>query len=201
MLKMSLAVASTAAILSASTTMCYKKDHLDPSTIESIALDGGKCDGKLSVIQMKKNGYVVDSMKLQNGTDGLNYIYIFEKKSHEVSKDGVNSVTNEQLTAQIKEIEKNKKLQKVTQNDTLMLEEGKKVYETTCKSCHGNGSISAYNTAKPLKQMSLEEMELSIRDYNNGSKDNGMAILMTPYANMVTKKEIKSIYIYLKTLK
>jgi len=197
MLKMSLIAVSTAAILSASTTMCYKKDHLDPSTIES----SGKCDGKLSVIQMKKNGYVVDSMKLQNGTDGLNYIYIFEKKSQEVSKDAVNSVTNEQLTAQMKEIEKNNKLQKVTQNDTLMLEEGKKIYESTCKRCHGDGSISAYNSAKPLKEMSLEDMEISIRDYKNGSKDNGMAILMAPYANIVTKEEIKGIYKYLKTLK
>ena len=54
MLKKSLYVMCTASILSAATTMCYKKDHLDPSTIETIPLDGGECAGKLSVNQMKK---------------------------------------------------------------------------------------------------------------------------------------------------
>ena len=60
--------------------MCYKKDHLDPSTIENIFLDGEKCAGKLSVKDMKKDGYIIDSMKLQKVKDGFTYIYIFDKK-------------------------------------------------------------------------------------------------------------------------
>lgn len=204
MLKKSLYVLCTASLLSASTTMCYKKDHLDPSTIENIALDGGKCAGKFSVTQMKKQGYVVDSMKLQNGTDGLNYIYIFQKKMAKNEKMQQNMpifVTNEQLKAQLKNIEKEKELQKVAENEASALEEGTKLYESTCKKCHGDGTIRAYNSARPLRELTLEDMQISIRDYINGSKDNGMAILMQPYASTITKKEIIGVHEYLKTMK
>jgi cytochrome c553 len=201
MLKKSLYVLSVASLLSASTTMCYKKDHMDPSTIETIALDGGKCAGKLSVTQMKKDGYVVDSMKLQNGTDGLNYIYIFEKKSLKTEAIDTAVLTDAQLSARIENIQNKKKLQKVAETKASAFDEGKKIYESTCKRCHGDGTVSAYNTARPLKELSLEEMELSIQNYKNGTKDNGMAILMRPYAGIVTLEETKGIFEYLKTLK
>jgi len=201
MLKKSLYVLSVASLLSASTTMCYKKDHLDPSTIENIPLDGGKCAGKLSVNQMKKNGYILDSMKLQNGTDGLNYIYIFEKKTAKIEQSNINSLTDAQLTARIEKIQKTKELQKVAEIEASAFDDGKNIYESTCKRCHGDGTVSAYNTAKPLKELSLEDMQTSIRDYTNGTKDNGMAMLMMPYANMITKKEVAGIFEYLKTIK
>ena len=40
----------------AQTTMCYKQNHSDFSTIESINLDGGLCNGNKSLKDMKKDG-------------------------------------------------------------------------------------------------------------------------------------------------
>ena len=38
----------------AQTTMCFKENHSSMSTIETTALNGGACDGKYSVNDMKK---------------------------------------------------------------------------------------------------------------------------------------------------
>ncbi|MGB3752078.1 MAG: c-type cytochrome [Arcobacteraceae bacterium] len=201
MLKKSLYLACTASLLAASTTMCYKKEHLDPSTIETIALDGGVCAGEKSVGDMKKNGYIIESLKLQNETSGMSYIYVF-KKQNEIKKEVVTSgITDEQLTARLEAISKKKEIKKVEEETVSSLENGENIYTSTCKSCHGDGSIRAYSTARPLNDLSLEDMEISMRDYANGSKDNGMAILMTPYVNLVTNEDLKSIYTYLQTLK
>jgi len=171
----------TASILSASATMCYKKEHLDPSTIETIALSGGECNNELSVNDMKKNGYQVDSMKIQNGVNGFNYIYVFQKET--VQKQILaavplsNGLSDAELTVRIENIQK-KKIEKIEKEEAISsLENGKKIYETTCKRCHGDGTISAYNLSKPLKELSLEDMEIAMRDYSNGSKDNGMGFL------------------------
>jgi len=205
MLKKSLFVLSTACLLSASTTMCYKKNHIDPSTISSVVLDGGACDGKYSVEDMKKNGYNVDSMKLQNATDGLTYIYVFKKENVVVKKAATTGITNAELKAQLKEqIQEIKKETAIEEEKEIVkssLQEGEKLYNTTCKSCHGDGSIRAYSTSRPLNDLSLEDMKEAIRDYTNGNKDNGMAMIMSPYANSTTSSDIESVYNYLQTLK
>lgn len=206
MIKTSLYVMCAASLLNASVTMCYKKDHMDPSTIETIALSGGECNDKLSVIDMKKNGYQIDSLKIQNGTNGFNYIYVFQKETSRTnSMQAVAPVTagisEAELTARIENIQK-KKIEKIKKEEAISsLANGKKIYDSTCKRCHEDGTTSAYNLARPLKEMSLEDMQISMRDYQNGSKDNGMAILMQPYATLYTKKDIEGIYNYLKTIK
>jgi len=205
MIKKSLYVMCAASILSASATMCYKKEHLDPSTIESIALSGGECKDKLSVNDMKKNGYQIDSMKIQNGKTGFNYIYVFQKETkNAITAPAVtlsSSLTDEELTARIEKIQKKKVEQKKKEEIISSVKSAENLYNTTCKRCHGDGTIRAYNLARPLKELSLEDMQISMRDYSNGTKDNGMAILMQPYSNLVTKKDIDGIYNYLKTLK
>ena len=204
MLKKSLYLACTASFLVASTTMCYKKEHLDPSTIETIALDGGECASKNSVLDMKNMGYVIDSLKLQNETSGTTYLYVFKKEVKGISKTRevvTSGITDEQLTARLEAIEKKKEIQKVEEKTVSSLENGENIYNSTCKSCHGDGSMRAYRTARPLNDLTLEEMEVSMRDYANGSKDNGMAMLMTPYVNLVTEEDIQGIYNYLQTLK
>lgn len=204
MLKKSLYLACTASLLAASTTMCYKKEHLDPSTIETIALDGGVCAGEKSVGDMKKNGYIIESLKLQNETSGTTYLYVFKKETENISKTAAvvtSSITDEQLTARLEAIEEKKEIKKVEEETVSSLENGENIYNSTCKSCHGDGTIRAYSTARPLLDLSLEDMEISMRDYANGSKDNGMGMLMTPYVNLVTKDDIKGIYTYLQTLK
>ena len=206
MLKKSLYLMCTASLLSAATTMCYKKDHLDPSTIENIALDGGKCGGKLSVQDMQKEGYEIDSMKLQDGQNGFNYIYVFTNNTQvqsintNVATSGV-TLTDAELTARIEKIQDTKKAKVEKEEKISSIEEATKLYNTSCKRCHGDGSIRAYNTAEPLNSLSLEEMQLSMRDYANGTKDNGMAILMRPFANTLTKKDVEGVYHYLKTIK
>lgn len=40
--------------LSAKTTMCYKNEWKSPSTIETVKLDGGECNGQLSFKEMQK---------------------------------------------------------------------------------------------------------------------------------------------------
>jgi len=62
--------------LSAETTICYKKDWKSPSTIETTKLDGGICKGDLSFNEMKKNGWKLKDLKIENGQKGLNYIYV-----------------------------------------------------------------------------------------------------------------------------
>jgi len=204
MLKKSLYVMCTASLLSAATTMCYKKDHIDPSTIESISLDGGKCAGKLSVADMQKDGYQIDSMKLQDGKNGFNYIYIFSKNTQNTmpmaSSAGV-VLTDAQLTARLEKIQAKQKVEEKKKQTVSSYEDGKKLYESKCRSCHGDGTIQAYNRARPLKNLSVEQMEVSIRRISNGTGINSMSILMKPYADALTSKEINDVYTYLNSVK
>lgn len=207
MLKKSLYVICTASLLSASTTMCYKKDHFDPSTIETIALDGGECSGKLSVNDMKKSGYHVDSMKMQDSTNGFNYIYIFKndvQKQHTVGSlvSPVAGISDDQLTQQLNRIRNKEKIEIEKIEIKKSKESGKKLYISKCSNCHGKiGEKEAYNLSRPLNSLSLDEMKISINDYVLGEKDNGMALIMTPYANLITEKKLESIYNYIQTLK
>jgi len=79
MLKKGLCVLSFATIMMADTTMCFKKDWVDPSTIESTALDGGKCMGNKSLQDMKANGWIVEDIKISSGNSGMNFMYVLKK--------------------------------------------------------------------------------------------------------------------------
>ena len=160
--------------------MCYKKDHLDPDTIETIPLKGGVCDEKRSVRDMQNDGYKVEDIRISNGIEGLNYTYIFIKDS-----------------STKKSIPKSAKLEI---NDKVDIKAGEKLYNKTCVTCHGDGTISAYNAARPLATLSVEQIEESIRDYGLDEKDNGMAILMKPYANSLIDEDIVNVAAYIQTL-
>jgi len=197
MLKNILSVAACSVLVSASSVMCYKKDHFDPGTIESTPLNGTICDGKLTVADMKKDGYIVDDIKISSGTSGMNYMYVFKKEN---SYSGIATGTvlsKEQIKATIKETVQEAKDEEEKPN----IEEGKKIYQSKCISCHKDGTISAYNAARPLATLSVEQIEVSIRDYGLDQKDNGMAILMKPYANMLGDKDVKDVAAYIQTLK
>ena len=203
MLKQTISILACSAILTASTTMCYKKNHSDPSTIEIVALDGGECASKFSVTDMKKDGYKVDTMKIQNGKndEGLNYIYIFKKEDN-TKITTTKAISTVALKAQLKQMQKENKKQKEIDESKISIEKGKKLYLNTCIRCHGkDAKEEAYNTARPLNSLTLEDMEVSIRDYGLSEKDNGYAMIMTPYADMLTSEDIKNVYNYLQTLK
>lgn len=62
--------------LSAKTSICYKNNWTSPSTIETVALDGGVCQGKFSYKQMQKKGWSLRDIRITKGEKGLNYSYI-----------------------------------------------------------------------------------------------------------------------------
>lgn len=197
MLKNILCVTACSVLVSASSVMCYKNDHFDPGTIETTALNGTVCGGKLTVVDMKKDGYIVDDIKISTGTNGMNYMYIFKKRNSPTTIATGTVLTKEQIRATIKETTKEIK----DEEEKPDAKNGKKIYESKCISCHKDGTISAYNAARPLATLSVEQIEVSIRDYGLDQKDNGMAILMKPYANMLSTKDVKDVAAYIQTLK
>ncbi len=66
--------------LNAKTTTCYKNNWKSPSTIETTTLDGGECNSNFSYEQMLKRGWVLKDIKIENGTNGLNYSYILSNE-------------------------------------------------------------------------------------------------------------------------
>lgn len=202
MIKKSICILSVATIMLADTTMCFKKNWIDPSTIENTTLDGGKCLGVKSLTQMKSAGWVVDDMKISSSKndEGMNYIYIFKKKSSTTSVSVPVNMKN--LKDNLLLIEKEKSAKNKSDKATKDLAEGKKIYTSTCSRCHGvKAEEEAYNSARALNSLTLEDMKVSIRDYTLHEKDNGMAILMKPYAETLNYITIPQIYKYIQTLK
>lgn len=65
--------------LLAQETVCFKNSVEKPSLIENIALDGGVCNGNLSLNQMKKNGWNVLDIKITPSENKFNYSYYLIK--------------------------------------------------------------------------------------------------------------------------
>ncbi|RXJ97607.1 hypothetical protein CRU98_13080 [Arcobacter sp. CECT 8986] len=68
-------------VLSAQTTVCYKKDWTSPSTIDKVKLDGGMCQGEASFLDMKKKGWKLRDIRITSSKKGLNYQYILTTKT------------------------------------------------------------------------------------------------------------------------
>lgn len=190
----------SSSLLLAQTTMCFKENHKSMSTIESTKLDGGACAGTKSVQQMKKEGWEVDDIEISSNNTGKNYIYIFKKDVQTASY-----TNQEELTAIIlakldakKVIEEKERVEKIRLTN---LATGQRIYSKKCKNCHGaTGEIEAYNTSRKLNTLTKKDMTISIRDINNGTQDNGMVLLMSPYAEGLSKSDVEGIYYYLQTL-
>ena len=63
-------------------TICYKNDVEKPSTVENIPLDGNICNSKLSVNQMKNNGWDILDIKITASQNKFNYSYYFIKNEN-----------------------------------------------------------------------------------------------------------------------
>lgn len=204
MLKKSLCMLGCSVLLSASTTMCFKKEHSDPSTIENIALDGGKCAGKNSISDMKKAGWSVEDIKISVGDEGMNFIYVLKNNSTMVDASLVQTgtaLTKENLKAQLQELQAEQKVEKEKEEKIVSLADGKKLYESTCKRCHGDGTIRAYNAARPLVELDEEDINLAISEYKLDIRSGNMSLLMKPYANLMGTKDIENVSAYIQTLK
>lgn len=64
-------------------TICYKNGVEKPSLIEDTALDGGICNGKLSLNKMKNSGWDVLDIKITSTQNKFNYTYYFTKNENQ----------------------------------------------------------------------------------------------------------------------
>ena len=191
-------------------TMCFKKNHTNLETIETVKLDGGLCSGKSSKMDMQKKGWYVKNIEIKNDY----YVYIFKKtedkqtqtlvsnnemvaKSENISKEKLKQeIMSEIKVEKAKEVKKQKALAKVKE-----YEKGKIFYVKKCASCHGiNGEIEA-GYSQALNKISLDHFKFSINGYKIGSYNLGTAFEMKPYSDGITTSDIEAMYNYLKKVK
>ncbi|RDX35398.1 hypothetical protein DZA35_00645 [Arcobacter sp. HD9-500m-PIT-SAG03] len=191
-----------ATMLNAQTTMCYKENHSDMTTINTTKLDGGLCQSKKSAKEMNNEGWTTEDIKINSN----NYIYLFKKVTtiNEVNMDELENRVLERMKNE--KIEKNKLVKEKLEKSKIKY--GKKVYEAKCIFCHGKkGELQKYGKA-PIKDLNLRNFEKAIREYTTGERDkvkdsnsiNTFAPLMKPYAAMLSPNKIHNIYVYLKSI-
>ena len=193
----------------AQTTMCFKENHNSMTTIESTALDGGECNGTLNTKDMKANGWNVDDIKITTNNGKYNFIYIFKKNQSQTNFAQVNTnanLTDEQLENRILKRLEAKKAKKIKEKEIekklVNKAAGKELYVSKCQSCHGEkGEKAAFNVGMPLKDISLEDMELAIGQYTNRSDYGyGYNIQMRSIAANTSKAHLAKIKDYLDSV-
>ena len=191
----------TATIATAQTTMCFKENHKSMTTIETTALNGGECQNQKSVQDMKKDGWSVADINIDKTKNGVNYIYIFKKEEANVSSINEKALEEKILTR----LEERRKQEIATKKKEAYIRKsksGEKLYIAKCATCHGGkGELKAKAISRPINNLNLQDFILSIQGYNNGDYDRGMAFVMKPYATLMTEKDIKNVYVYLRSLK
>ena len=189
------------------TTMCFKENHNSMSNIEATKLDGGECKSTFSINEMKAKGWSVDDIKITTKDSSYNFIYILKKGNAHSNLVPVNANLNQkQLEDKIfkrledKKVQEEKELKLKKELKAKAL--GKEIYINKCQSCHGSkGEISAYNASRPLRDMSLEDMEYSINRYTNDSSyGNGYQVQMNSIAPNISKNELVQIANYLNSI-
>lgn len=188
----------TSSTLLAQTTMCFKKDVHDLTKLEDIKLNGGECKSAYSLNDMKKDGWQVSDIKINNN----DYIYIL-KKGADISWNGTSTDTEaleEKLLKKIEEKRKNELIEKKRKENELLISSGKSFYEKKCMSCHGlKGELEPGNS-RTIKELSLDEFEYTMNSYRSGLYDRGTGIQMKGYANISSNDDIKNIFNYLKSI-
>ena len=191
----------------AQTTMCFKKNHKDITTIEDVKLNGGDCNGAYSLNEMKKDGWKTNDIKITTNQDGSsNFVYILKKGENLTDFSNYNSeFSQEELEQRIMKrlVEKKKQDQEKAKQEQLQasITNGEVLY-SSCVSCHGlKGEKSAYNVAKPLNTLSANEMDVSISSYTNDSSYGyGYQTIMKQYATNLTEDKLKDIKAYLDSV-
>lgn len=192
----------------AQTTMCFKQNHKDFTTIENTKLNGGECLSANSLNDMKAKGWKVDDIKITANQDGTNnFVYILKKGNSSTNFANYNSgISQEELEQNImKKLVKQKK-----QNEEKLKKEkfeasinrGKNLYISKCLSCHGTkGEKAAYAISTPLNKLSEDDMINAINSYtNDDSYGKGYQILMKSISANITEHKVIDIYNYLKSI-
>lgn len=177
-------------------TICFKKNHMDVSTLESVKLDGGKCLGANSQSEMLKQGWILDNFNIKNG----DYLYVFKKDDKSLSTTSKQSI--EDIVE--KKIEK-KKSEDIANTLKIQKEKssslGKRTYLNKCSTCHGIKADKKVGNSALLNSISLEDFEYSIKGYRIGSYDLGNGSEMKPYAVGFSSYEMKNVYEYIQSIK
>ncbi|WP_428026300.1 c-type cytochrome [Arcobacter sp.] len=191
--------ALTTMSLFAQTTMCFKENHKSMSTIEKTKLDGGLCSGEKSPSKMKEEGWNVNDIKITETKNGYNYIYVF-KKNENVSNFDIDKL-EKQIIARLEDKDKEAKRQAIVKRNYAMSISGKQRYIAKCQRCHGEkGEIESSGTSRPIKDLSLDDFIMTMRDYNLGTYNRGQAFVMMPFATISSTDDIKNIYVYLQSI-
>jgi cytochrome c553 len=186
----------------AMTTMCYKNNHDDPSSIENIALNGGECKGEFSLIQMKKNGWIVDDMKISMKNESMNYIYILKKeKNQKVTQKQVDKNVSIESKIDYKKLAEEMNKEKEKEESIDLIKRGEIFYSKTCITCHGQKGEIAQKKTRAINTLTLEEMEKALLNYQWGEVDSRFARIMKPYADLIVEQDIEAVYKYLQSLK
>ena len=191
--------------LLADTTMCFKENHQSIATIESTALNGAACEGKYSINDMKKKGWVVDDIKITQTSNGASYIYILKTKDHTNKFAAVapSGISQEQMEANIlakleakKEQEEALRVEKEQEN---LKEQAQLLYVNQCQSCHGaKGEIRKGDSR--LRDLSQAQMENALKEYVLGIGEKGSSIYAPTHINFLDNNNIKGIKAYLDTV-
>lgn len=80
--------------LLADETICYKNGLDLPSQIETSKLDGGVCEGKLTLNDMKKDGWDILDIQVTTSNNKLSYSYYFYKNTKEGLANAPKTYTN-----------------------------------------------------------------------------------------------------------
>lgn len=80
--------------LLAQETICYKNNVDKPSMIEEVGLEGDICKGKLTVNDMKNDGWDILDIKITSAQNKFNYSYYFYKNTNTLGSVVSNSTSN-----------------------------------------------------------------------------------------------------------
>ena len=196
--------------LLADTTMCFK-ENASMTTIESVALNGGACEGKYSINDMKAKGWSVDDIKISQTASGTNFIYILKSADHAkvapMVSGGIvagSAINQEQLEANIMAKLEAKKVAEEKAQVALELKEAKidakEIYVNKCQSCHGEKGELSRSTFKAIRTLSTDDMEETLKDYKLGRGEKASSIYAAAHVNYLDTKTIKGIKAYLDSV-
>lgn len=187
--------------LFADITMCFKENHPSLTTIEDVPLNGGACEGKYSINDMKKKGWVIEDIKI----NGSNYVYILKTQDHGKTVAGVapSGVSQEQMEANIlAKLEAKQEAEaaaKIAKEAEEVSADARDIYISQCQNCHGEkGELNKGGTR--LKDLSIADMEAAVKDYKLGTGDKASSIYGPTHINFLDDKRIKSIKAYLDSI-
>ena len=179
----------------AETTMCFKENHTNMATIEKTKLNGGLCNGTKSAKEMKKEGWTIDDIKINDN----NYTYIFKKETTTQQNVDIDAL-EAQILARLEVKRKDDIQRKKTEKRYNMSVSGKKMYLAKCQKCHGPKGGQATGNSRPINTLNLFDFKTTIRDYGLGEYDRGTAMSMIPYSNIMREKDVTNVYLYLKSI-